>query len=160
MNKLADNRALLSLLCAGILLIFFVMMHTPYFNIETDRASIQGIVWFPANHEEIQSVFAERIEDYNINQYIRVPLLLSLLSIASMILCVWKRGKLIAAIVITITAVYGLIEYISSPFLSLGNPYGVHITLLLMLLLLSGLYLSSFILGSRSANTTQNKIVP
>lgn len=40
MKKLADNRALLSLLCAGILLIFFVMMHTPYFNIETDRASI------------------------------------------------------------------------------------------------------------------------
>jgi len=96
---------------------------------EIKHLSILGYVGFPYEVEDFSEEMTYRIENFYINDVVLIPIILLVLCIIGIVMCALKKDKLSAGIVPAILGVVGVIGYLTSDFLKLGDKYTVHIIL-------------------------------
>ncbi len=96
---------------------------------EVKHLSILGYVGFPYEVEDFSEEMTYRIEDFYINDVVLVPIILLVLCILGIVMCAMKKDKLSAGIVPALVGIVGVIGYLTSDFLKLGDKYTVHIVL-------------------------------
>lgn len=96
---------------------------------EIKHLSILGYVGFPYEVEDFSEEMTYRIENFYINDVVLIPIILLVLCIIGIVMCALKKDKLSAGIVPAILGVVGVVGYLTSDFLKLGDKYTVHIVL-------------------------------
>ena len=82
-----------------------------------------------------------RIENFYINDVVLIPIILLVLCIIGIVMCALKKDKLSAGIVPAILGVVGVIGYLTSDFLKLGDKYTVHIILFAVIFVVAVLHI-------------------
>lgn len=108
---------------------------------EVKHLSILGYVGFPYEVEDFSEEMTYRIEDFYINDVVLVPIILLVLCILGIVMCAMKKDKLSAGIVPALVGIVGVIGYLTSDFLKLGDKYTVHIVLYAVILTVAVLHI-------------------
>ncbi len=108
---------------------------------EIKKLSILGYVGFPYEVEDFSEEMTYRIENFYINDVVLVPIILLVLCILGIVMCVMKKDKLSAGIVPAVLGVVGVIGYLTSDFLKLGDKYTVHIVLYAVIFVVAVLHI-------------------
>lgn len=108
---------------------------------EVKHLSILGYVGFPYEVEDFSEEMTYRIEDFYINDVVLVPIILLVLCILGIVMCAMKKDKLSAGIVPALVGIVGVIGYLTSDFLKLGDKYTVHIVLYAVILAVAVLHI-------------------
>ncbi|MGN0779340.1 MAG: hypothetical protein ACI4MJ_09355 [Aristaeellaceae bacterium] len=136
MSKAGMTRTL-NWVCAGLALVLLVMQFTPfwYMGEGTEPVSIGGYVWFPSAHGEVTSYLQEKVSsDFRVNDTIVAPILMLLLSAASVVLCIVKAKAPLCALLPVACGAAGLIGFLTTPALRLGATWMIQLLLCLALL--------------------------
>lgn len=94
---------------------------------EFKELSILGYIGFPYEVEDFTEEMAYKIKNFYINDVILVPILLLVLAILGVVVCYLKRDKLSAAILPLAFGLVGVIGYLTSDFLKLGDKFTTHV---------------------------------
>lgn len=108
---------------------------------EIKHLSILGYVGFPYEVEDFSEEMTYRIENFYINDVVLIPIILLVLCIIGIVMCALKKDKLSAGIVPAILGVVGVIGYLTSDFLKLGDKYTVHIILFAVIFVVAVLHI-------------------
>lgn len=108
---------------------------------EVKHLSILGYVGFPYEVEDFSEEMTYRIEGFYINDVVLVPIILLVLCIFGIVMCAMKKDKLSAGIVPALVGIVGVIGYLTSDFLKLGDKYTVHIVLYAVILAVAVLHI-------------------
>lgn len=108
---------------------------------EIKHLSILGYVGFPYEVEDFSEEMTYRIENFYINDVVLIPIILLVLCIIGVVMCALKKDKLSAGIVPAILGVVGVVGYLTSDFLKLGDKYTVHIILFAVIFVVAVLHI-------------------
>ena len=108
---------------------------------EIKHLSILGYVGFPYEVEDFSEEMTYRIENFYINDVVLIPIILLVLCIIGIVMCALKKDKLSAGIVPAILGVVGVVGYLTSDFLKLGDKYTVHIILFAVIFVVAVLHI-------------------
>lgn len=108
---------------------------------EIKHLSILGYVGFPYEVEDFTTEMAYRIENFYINDVVLIPIILLVLCIIGIVMCALKKDKLSAGIVPAALGIVGVIGYLTSDFLKLGDKYATHIILLVVIFAVAVLHI-------------------
>lgn len=108
---------------------------------EIKHLSILGYVGFPYEVEDFSEEMTYRIENFYINDVVLIPIILLVLCIIGIVMCALKKDKLSAGIVPAILGVVGVVGYLTSDFLKLGDKYTVHIVLFAVIFVVAVLHI-------------------
>ena len=72
----------------GLLLLLHFM---PFWSYEGISTSIQTYIWFPSDHAQLETYLASQVGgEFSINSILLMPILVLVMTIAGIILCLWK----------------------------------------------------------------------
>lgn len=137
MNAISEKPALLNLVLAALMIIMIVLSCVGYYETDSGTYSIMGYIAMPSDYPELESFFESSVEEFNINDVIGAPLWVFLIGAIACIVCVAFRDRAAASLAAIAWSAGGLIGYISSAYLPLGNAYYLHICILALALVLS-----------------------
>ena len=103
--------------------------------------SILYFVGFPYNATDFDTELGYKIADYKINDVVLLPIVLLVLAIIGIVLCILKKDKFTAGIIPAAFGIVGVVGYLTSAFLKLGNHYVLHIVVCAVILVVSALHI-------------------
>ncbi|MBR3927549.1 MAG: hypothetical protein IKJ65_00950 [Clostridia bacterium] len=107
----------------------------------TKELSILGYVGFPYNVPDFDMEMGYKIENYYINDVVLVPIALLILAVLGVIFCIIKKEKMSAAFLPVAFALVGILGYIFSDFLKLGDKYWVHMIGFILILVIAAAHI-------------------
>ena len=134
----------MNIACAVLALVLLVMQFTPFWHMGegTEPVSIGGYVWFPSDHGEVTSYLQEQVSsDFKINDVIAMPILVLLLSAASIVLCIWKMNSPLVGLLPIACGLSGVWGFLAKPAFRLGATWGFQFALCIALLALGAVVL-------------------
>ena len=137
---------IMNIACAVIALALLVMQFTPfwYMGEGTEPVSIGGYVWFPSDHGEVTSYLQEQVSgDFNVNDVIAMPILVLLLSVATMVVCVWKMDNPLAVLLPMACGLAGVWGFLAKAAFRLGSTWSFQLVLCIALIALGAVALVS-----------------
>ncbi|MGN0762601.1 MAG: hypothetical protein ACI4MK_04395 [Aristaeellaceae bacterium] len=129
----------MNIACAVLALVLLVMQFTPfwYMGEETEPVSIGGYIWFPSDHGEVTSYLQEQVSsDFKINDVIGMPILVLLLSVATIVVCIWKMNNPLAGLLPIACGLSGVWGFLAKAAFRLGSTWGFQFTLCIGLIAL------------------------
>lgn len=130
---------IMNIVCTVLALVLLVMQFTPfwYMGEETEPVSIGGYVWFPSDHGEVTSYLQEQVSsDFKINDVIAMPILVLLLSAASIVVCLWQMNNPLVGLLPIACGLSGVWGFLAQPAFRLGSTWGFQLVLCIALLAL------------------------
>lgn len=122
------------IVCAIIVLLLLVTQFVPFWQTEEISASISSYIWFPSDHKALTSHLQEQLgKGFQVDSMVAGPVVLLVGSAVSLWLCIFMQSKWVAPIVALGTGLAGTIAYLATPALQLGNLWGLHLGLCLLL---------------------------
>lgn len=136
-----NKSAMCNVICALLLMILLVMQFTPYWQYGEagESCSIGSYVWFPSDHKDVETWLNGQIEDFDLNGFVGMPVLLLALSAVGAVLCLIKPDKGWTALLPTLCGAAGTIAYLTDAALKLGSGWAWHLLICIVLLAL-GIY--------------------
>ena len=137
---------IMNIACAVIALALLVMQFTPfwYMGEGTEPVSIGGYVWFPSDHGEVTSYLQEQVSgDFKVNDVIAMPILVLLLSVATMVVCVWKMDNPLAVLLPMACGLAGVWGFLAKAAFRLGSTWSFQLVLCIALIALGAVALVS-----------------
>ena len=137
---------IMNIACAVIALALLVMQFTPfwYMGEGTEPVSIGGYVWFPSDHGEVTSYLQEQVSgDFKVNDVIAMPILVLLLSVATMVVCVWKMDNPLAVLLPMACGLAGVWGFLAKAAFRLGSTCSFQLVLCIALIALGAVALVS-----------------
>ena len=108
---------------------------------QVKRLSILGYVGFPYNVEDFTTEMTYRIENFYINDVVLLPIVLLVLGILGVVVCFIKRDKMSSGFLPVAFGIVGVIGYLTSDFLKLGDGYATHIICYAVIFVISALHI-------------------
>ena len=135
----ANWTKIMNIACAVLALVLLVMQFMPfwYMGEETEPVSIGGYVWFPSDHGEVTGYLQEQVSsDFKINDIIAMPILVLLLSVATMVVCIWKMNNPLVSILPIACGLSGAWGFLAKAAFRLGSTWGFQFALCIGLIVL------------------------
>lgn len=116
-------------ICVILSLLLLILQFSPFWQTEEGAVSIQGYIWFPSSHTELQGVLREATGngDFSVNDILTMPILVLLTGVAGMVIGLWKRQKPLALLLPTFCGLVGVWGYLVTPVMRLGANWGLHL---------------------------------
>ena len=108
---------------------------------QVKRLSILGYVGFPYNVEDFTTEMTYRIENFYINDVVLLPIVLLVLGILGVVVCFLKKDKMSSGFLPVAFGLVGVIGYLTSDFLKLGDGYATHIICYAVIFVISALHI-------------------
>lgn len=137
MNTLGERPAVLNLALAALMIVMILLSCVGYYPTDSGTYSIMGYVCMPSDYPELESFFEANVAEFNINDVVGAPLWVVLIGAVACVICVVWRDRAAAALAAVVWSLGGLINYIGSAYLPLGNAYYLHICILVLALILA-----------------------
>lgn len=118
---------------------------------EVKKLSILGYVGFPFNVEDFSAEMVYKIEDFYINDVVLLPIVILVLAIIGIVLCFIKRDKMSSGFIPAILGVVGIIGYLTSDFLKLGDCYTTHIISYAVILVVAAAHIALHVVDKKKA---------
>lgn len=125
--------------CLGLMLILLVLQFTPFWTYGEagEMASISQYIWFPYKFTGVTAALTAALgEGFAVTQVVLWPAVVLVGCAVGTVLCLLKQHKLYTPIVAALAGLAGTIGYLFTPALKLGQGWGVHLLLSVLLLLL------------------------
>ena len=135
---------MMNIACAVIALVLLVMQFTPFWHMGegTEPVSIGGYVWSPSDHGEVTSYLQEQVSsDFKVNDVIAMPILVLLLSVATMVVCIWKMDNPLATLLPIACGLVGVWGFLARAAFRLGSTWGFQLVLCIALIALGAVAL-------------------
>ncbi|MGN1021358.1 MAG: hypothetical protein ACI4O7_13425 [Aristaeellaceae bacterium] len=136
---------IMNIACAVLALVLLVLQFTPFWYMggETEPVSIGGYVWFPSDHGEVTSYLQEQVSsDFKVNDVIAMPILVLLLSVATIVLCVWKMSNPLVSLLPIACGLCGVWGFLAKAAFRLGSTWGFQFALCIALIALGAVALA------------------
>jgi len=148
-SKFFSNRTSVCNLIAAVLLVsLLVLQFMPFWQFGENQemsASIQGYIWFPTDHKDLEAYFEQETgAKHDINSVLLMPILVLVLGAVGVVLCLMKNDRLWAAAFPTACGAVGLWGYLATAVIKLGVNWGLH---LIVCLALVAIGVATFYLG-------------
>lgn len=112
----------LSIIAMGLLVVLFVLQLLPFWSFEGNSASIQSYVWFPHNHEAINSYIASQVGgNYQINDMMIMPVLVAFATVIGVAMGAWQKMAMWVNAIPLLGGIIGVWGYFSHPALRMGS---------------------------------------
>ena len=137
---------MMNIACAVIALVLLVMQFTPfwYMGEGTEPVSIGGYVWFPSDHGEVTSYLQEQVSsDFKINDVIAMPILVLLLSVATIVVCIWQMNNPLVSLLPIACGLSGVWGFLAKAAFRLGSTWGFQFALCIGLIALGAVALAA-----------------
>lgn len=108
---------------------------------EVKRLSILGYVGFPYNVEDFTTEMTYKIENFYINDVVLLPIVLLVLGLLGIVVCFIKKDKMSSGFLPAAFGIVGVIGYLTSDFLKLGDAYTTHIICYAVIFVISALHI-------------------
>lgn len=135
MEKSRKNlKVVCSFVCAALMLAILVMMFVPYwsytgtnedtFEPEDRTVSINGYLWFPSDHSELEDVFNEGNTGDEIDaNTIALPIGMQILFGAfALVVCLWKPKVTAVGALPVVCGLFGIYGYLAVSALRMTSP--------------------------------------
>ena len=117
---------------------------------EIKKLSILGYVGFPYNVEDFTTEMTYRIKDFYINDVVLLPIVLLVMAILGVVLCYFKKDSMFSGIIPAAFGIVGVIGYLCSDFLKLGDYFLIHVICYAVIAVFSGLHIWLSILEKKN----------
>ena len=140
----------MNVLSIAAMLILVICQFTPYWQYEGGSGSINGYIWFPSHHTQLASYLEESVGTaVEMNDVIGMPILILVLAVIGLICCFRYFDGPATAIIAVIAGIVGLWGYLSGSIYSLGSPYGLHIALCAIILILELVGTAAYVISQK-----------
>lgn len=127
-----------NLLCLVLMLALVVCQFLPFWTYEGEQVSIQEYVWMPTANAHFEEYFeAATGEEYNINHLVTSPVMTIIFCGAGILLCCLKPAAIYTDIVALLGGLFASYGYLFKSILRLGNLWGLHLTLAILICIVS-----------------------
>ena len=136
MEKIRSNKGMaINVLCAVLMAILLFLQFTPFWHYGEagETCSISSYIWFPSEHKEVDSWLTSQAEGHDLNSFVAMPILTLVLSAVGMIFCLMKAKNGWTALFSAACGTVGILTYLISPALRLGNGWAWHLLLCIVL---------------------------
>ncbi len=118
--------------CVVLMLLLLVTQFLPFWNCagcEDGMASVSDYVWFPNRHKDITNNIMKDLygKTFVVSQVVNAPLLILFGCVLGIILCIKNAHKPLTAIIPLIVGGAGVIGYLTTPGLQVGQNWIVHV---------------------------------
>ncbi len=139
MSKFFSNRiSVCNMICAVLMVILLVLQFCPFWQFgenQESSASIQGYIWFPTEHGDLETYFEEATgSDYSINSILIPPILTLVLGAAGIVLCLIKSNQIWASIFPIACGAVGIWGYLGKAVFKLGVNWQMHLVICIAML--------------------------
>ena len=148
MSKYFANRSSVCNLIAAILMIVLLVLQFfpfwQYGEAQEHSASIQGYIWFPSHHTDLEKYFAaETGSAFEINSILSMPILVLLTGIIGAIVCLIKADEFWVGILPVACGASGLWGFLTKVVYRMGTNWQLHAAVCVALILVgtAGIYL-------------------
>lgn len=123
----------------GLLLILHFM---PYWSYEGISTSIQTYIWSPSDHAQLETYLASQIGgEFSINNILLMPILVLVMTVAGIILCLWKWETPLMSLIPLFCGLVGVWGYLFKPAFQLGSNWVLHLVVCIGMIASSALTL-------------------
>lgn len=135
--------------CIALMAIMIVLQFMPFWcygDQETQTASINGYIWFPNDHKELNHYLKTIAgSDFEVDQILLMPIFNLLAGFFGILLCLTKPHTPIIKILPAACGLVGLWGYLTEPVFRLGTNWGIHLLVCAALLIVAGGFLFCYI---------------
>ena len=126
-----------SSLCIVLSALVFALQFVPFWSLGGQTASVAAYFWLPLDYAALTNAMAGMIEGYTINSMLLLPALVQIAGILSVVLFAVNRKPSILTDLCSLLCALGWAFCLFNPVFRLGNLWGVHLMIALLLLLVS-----------------------
>lgn len=129
MKTLKNKTVLMNLLCALLMFVLLVMQFVPYWHYadENGSCSISGYVWFPTDHDELETWLSDQIAGYDLNGFVGAALLVFITGVLGMAFSLLKMHSGWPAVLTVACGASATLAYLCNDALRLGSGWLLHL---------------------------------
>ena len=133
------RKSLLNYLCAGFLLLLFVLYFFPFWNTGTSASSIARFVWWDcSNNTDLMQWFTLRTGIFSdINTIVSIPVIMFILSILCALISCLGAKHLLTGLASAACGAFGIYGYLATPYLPLGSMWQIHLAICIVVTIIS-----------------------
>lgn len=147
-------KTICNVVCAVLLIALIALQFVPGFwatapnkKGEVDSASLQGYIWLPEEHKDLEKSFKKDIDEFELNDIVGMPVGVLAFGILAVVFTALKPKGLWAALFAFLAAVLGVIGYLTMPVYQLGNNWVIHLIVAAVALAVSAVCLVIALIG-------------
>ena len=126
------------IVCVLVLVLLLITQFVPFWQEGEMSVSIGSYVWFPEDNKAVTTYLKGFLgSDFTVGSMVAGPVVLLVGSAVSLFMCLFMQSKWITPIITAVTGLAGTIGYLATPALQLGNLWGLHLGLSILLLVLA-----------------------
>ena len=135
-EKKSVRSGALLIICVILMIASFVLQCVPFWNFGEVEASINGLIWRPRVHEELQTIFSQETGGtFDLNALVLYPVLQTVSALVGAVICLFLLNRPISALLPICCGVFGMLAYLTNPVLQMGNLWGLHLAVSILLLI-------------------------
>jgi len=121
---------------AALMVVTLLLQFAPFWTEGSQTVSINGFVYFPLEHNELQASFADIMgSTLNLNAFVWPLILQTALAIVGIVVCLWKPDKFVVSLLPILCGGVGIGAYLTNPALQLGTGWILHLAVGILTLL-------------------------
>jgi len=138
---LLENKKLIKKINAGFMLLMLVWQWMPFWSYEGKSVSIAAYYWLPKSFKKMDNFLVSVMPDYHVNSFAYIFLIITLLSIAGIVLALWKGKYMLVSLFPLASGILGVWVFATRPIMQMGNLWIVQLLLYAVMALLAMLAL-------------------
>ena len=144
MTKYFENRlSACNVIAAILMVVLLILQFTPFWQYgENQTASVQGYIWFPSDHQELETYFLDTTGiSYDVNAVLMPPILMLIVGVIGVVLCLSRSDAAWTAVCPIACGGLTLWGFLTNAVLRLGCTWLLQLLIGSMLLLIGCLML-------------------
>jgi len=128
---------IMKLVCLLLMIVIFVLQFTPFWNFDGKGVSINGYVWFPHDHADLETYLKSNIDGFTVNQVVLMPVIQLVACVVGIILFMAQGSNPLVALVSLVCSIGGIWGFLAEPAFRLGTNWVLQLVLNILMLLSS-----------------------
>ena len=120
--------------CIALMGLLLILQFMPFWSYDGVRTSIQSMVWFPLEHEQLEMYFVNQLGDFWINDIVLMPVVILFASVGGIILHIIKPDAKWTFIFPVLCGIIGCWGYLVRPEFQLGTNWVLHLMVCILVL--------------------------
>lgn len=113
-----------------------VLQFTPFWELDGQRISIAGYIWFPAEHSDLTALFQDMVSpDFMVNSLVLSSILQTVVPAIGIVLFLYSRESVIVQVCTAVCGLVGIWSYLCKPAFQLGTHWYLYLILAVILLI-------------------------
>ena len=122
---------------AGFMLLMLVMQWFPFWSYEGRSVSIGAYFWLPKTYKDMDNFLVSVMPDYHVNSFAYIFLIITLVSVAGIVLALWKSKFMLVSLFPLAAGVLGVYAFSTRVILQMGSTWIVQLLLYAVMALLA-----------------------